>query len=209
MPDYGHEIEFGYFLVPDAGDPGRGARDGAPRRPARLRPARRPGPPLPAGASRLARAARRHPRPHGADPRLPGRRKPAPAPTGRVREGGGDARPAQRRALRGRPRRRRLPRAAHAMGAPALTPGESLEALEEAVAILRASWSGARSLRFDGRHYRFERHEARPPARAPDRDLARRREAARAGAHRARRRRLGRTADELHASGEPPPRPRT
>jgi hypothetical protein len=21
MPDYGHEIEFGYFLVPDAGDP--------------------------------------------------------------------------------------------------------------------------------------------------------------------------------------------
>jgi alkanesulfonate monooxygenase SsuD/methylene tetrahydromethanopterin reductase-like flavin-dependent oxidoreductase (luciferase family) len=46
--------------------------------------------------------------------------------------------------------------AAHAMGAPALTPGESLEALEEAVAILRASWSGARSLRFDGRHYRLD-----------------------------------------------------
>ena len=21
MPDYGHDIEFGYFLVPDAGDP--------------------------------------------------------------------------------------------------------------------------------------------------------------------------------------------
>jgi alkanesulfonate monooxygenase SsuD/methylene tetrahydromethanopterin reductase-like flavin-dependent oxidoreductase (luciferase family) len=45
---------------------------------------------------------------------------------------------------------------AHAMGAPALTPGESLEALEEAVAILRASWSGAPSLRFEGRHYRLE-----------------------------------------------------
>jgi alkanesulfonate monooxygenase SsuD/methylene tetrahydromethanopterin reductase-like flavin-dependent oxidoreductase (luciferase family) len=45
--------------------------------------------------------------------------------------------------------------AAHAMGAPARTPGESLEALEEAVAILRASWSDARSLRFDGRHYRL------------------------------------------------------
>jgi alkanesulfonate monooxygenase SsuD/methylene tetrahydromethanopterin reductase-like flavin-dependent oxidoreductase (luciferase family) len=44
---------------------------------------------------------------------------------------------------------------AHAMGAPALTPGESLEALEEAVAILRESWSGARSLRFDGRHYQL------------------------------------------------------
>jgi alkanesulfonate monooxygenase SsuD/methylene tetrahydromethanopterin reductase-like flavin-dependent oxidoreductase (luciferase family) len=45
--------------------------------------------------------------------------------------------------------------AAHAMGAPARTPGESLEALEEAVAILRASWNGTRSLRFDGRHYRL------------------------------------------------------
>ena len=41
------------------------------------------------------------------------------------------------------------------MGAPALTPGESLEALEEAVTILRASWSDARSLRFDGHHYRL------------------------------------------------------
>jgi alkanesulfonate monooxygenase SsuD/methylene tetrahydromethanopterin reductase-like flavin-dependent oxidoreductase (luciferase family) len=47
-------------------------------------------------------------------------------------------------------------RAAQAMGAPALTAGESLEALEEAVAILRASWSGAPALDFDGRHYRLE-----------------------------------------------------
>jgi alkanesulfonate monooxygenase SsuD/methylene tetrahydromethanopterin reductase-like flavin-dependent oxidoreductase (luciferase family) len=46
--------------------------------------------------------------------------------------------------------------AAQAMGAPALTSGESLEALEEAVAILRASWSGAPALRFEGRHYRLE-----------------------------------------------------
>ena len=45
--------------------------------------------------------------------------------------------------------------AAEAMGAPALTPGESLEALEEAVSILRASWGDGRSLRFDGRHYRL------------------------------------------------------
>ncbi len=42
------------------------------------------------------------------------------------------------------------------MGAPELTPGQSLDALEEAVAILRASWSDARSLRFDGRHYRLD-----------------------------------------------------
>jgi alkanesulfonate monooxygenase SsuD/methylene tetrahydromethanopterin reductase-like flavin-dependent oxidoreductase (luciferase family) len=47
-------------------------------------------------------------------------------------------------------------RPAQAMGAPALTIGESLEALEEAVAILRGSWSGAPALRFEGRHYRLE-----------------------------------------------------
>ena len=47
-------------------------------------------------------------------------------------------------------------RAAEAMGAPHRTAGESLEALEEAVAILRASWSGAPGLRFEGRHYRLE-----------------------------------------------------
>ncbi len=46
--------------------------------------------------------------------------------------------------------------AAEAMGAPALTPGQSIDALEEAVAILRASWSGERSLRFDGSHYRLQ-----------------------------------------------------
>ncbi|MEA2304919.1 MAG: hypothetical protein QOH43_2199 [Solirubrobacteraceae bacterium] len=47
-------------------------------------------------------------------------------------------------------------RAAQAMGAPAIGVGESLEALEEAVAILRASWSGAPELRFEGRHYRLD-----------------------------------------------------
>jgi alkanesulfonate monooxygenase SsuD/methylene tetrahydromethanopterin reductase-like flavin-dependent oxidoreductase (luciferase family) len=54
--------------------------------------------------------------------------------------------------------------AAAAMGAPALTPGESLKALEEAVAILRASWNGARGLRFEGRHYRLE---GAPPGPKP------------------------------------------
>jgi len=47
-------------------------------------------------------------------------------------------------------------RAASAMGAPTLTIGQSLEALEEAVAILRGSWSGAPVLHFEGRHYRLE-----------------------------------------------------
>jgi alkanesulfonate monooxygenase SsuD/methylene tetrahydromethanopterin reductase-like flavin-dependent oxidoreductase (luciferase family) len=47
-------------------------------------------------------------------------------------------------------------RAAQAMGAPPLSAGESLDALEEAVAILRASWSGAPGLRFEGTHYRLD-----------------------------------------------------
>ncbi len=46
--------------------------------------------------------------------------------------------------------------AAHAMGAAALTHRQSLEALEEAVAVMRAMWSGERrGLRFDGRHYQL------------------------------------------------------
>jgi alkanesulfonate monooxygenase SsuD/methylene tetrahydromethanopterin reductase-like flavin-dependent oxidoreductase (luciferase family) len=46
--------------------------------------------------------------------------------------------------------------AAHAMGAPARTAAESLAALEEAVAVIRAMWSGERrGIRFDGRHYQL------------------------------------------------------
>lgn len=46
--------------------------------------------------------------------------------------------------------------AAHAMGAPAWTPGASLAALEEAVAIMRAMWSGERrGLRFEGSYYQL------------------------------------------------------
>jgi alkanesulfonate monooxygenase SsuD/methylene tetrahydromethanopterin reductase-like flavin-dependent oxidoreductase (luciferase family) len=45
---------------------------------------------------------------------------------------------------------------AHAMGAPALTPRESLEALEEGVTVMRAMWSGERrGIRFDGDHYQL------------------------------------------------------
>jgi alkanesulfonate monooxygenase SsuD/methylene tetrahydromethanopterin reductase-like flavin-dependent oxidoreductase (luciferase family) len=46
--------------------------------------------------------------------------------------------------------------AAHAMGAPERTPGESLEALEEAIEILRAWWSATGVLRFHGQHYALE-----------------------------------------------------
>jgi alkanesulfonate monooxygenase SsuD/methylene tetrahydromethanopterin reductase-like flavin-dependent oxidoreductase (luciferase family) len=41
-----------------------------------------------------------------------------------------------------------------AMGGPRRTPKESVDALEEAIAILRAFWSGERSVTFEGRHYR-------------------------------------------------------
>jgi alkanesulfonate monooxygenase SsuD/methylene tetrahydromethanopterin reductase-like flavin-dependent oxidoreductase (luciferase family) len=52
--------------------------------------------------------------------------------------------------------------AAHAMGAPALTPARSLDALEEAIAVVRAMWSGERGLRFDGRHYQLTGVHAGP-----------------------------------------------
>ena len=53
--------------------------------------------------------------------------------------------------------------AAHAMGAPALTPAQSLEALEEAIAVVRAMWSGERrGLRFEGRYYQLEGVHAGP-----------------------------------------------
>jgi len=40
-----------------------------------------------------------------------------------------------------------------AMGGPRLSPGKSLEALEEAVEVIRLLWSGERGLRYQGEHY--------------------------------------------------------
>jgi alkanesulfonate monooxygenase SsuD/methylene tetrahydromethanopterin reductase-like flavin-dependent oxidoreductase (luciferase family) len=42
-----------------------------------------------------------------------------------------------------------------AMGGPRRTPGESVEALEEAIQIIRLMWSGERSVSFEGRYYRI------------------------------------------------------
>jgi alkanesulfonate monooxygenase SsuD/methylene tetrahydromethanopterin reductase-like flavin-dependent oxidoreductase (luciferase family) len=44
--------------------------------------------------------------------------------------------------------------AIEAMGGPRRTPGESVEALEEAIEILRGFWSGDGSVTVEGRHYR-------------------------------------------------------
>jgi len=43
--------------------------------------------------------------------------------------------------------------AVEAMGGPRRTPRESVDALEEALMILRGFWSGERSVRFEGQHY--------------------------------------------------------
>jgi alkanesulfonate monooxygenase SsuD/methylene tetrahydromethanopterin reductase-like flavin-dependent oxidoreductase (luciferase family) len=43
-----------------------------------------------------------------------------------------------------------------AMGGPRRTPGEAIEALEEAIAIIRAFWSGERSVTVEGAHYRVK-----------------------------------------------------
>jgi alkanesulfonate monooxygenase SsuD/methylene tetrahydromethanopterin reductase-like flavin-dependent oxidoreductase (luciferase family) len=42
-----------------------------------------------------------------------------------------------------------------AMGGPRRTPGEAVEALEEALDVLDLMWSGERSVRYDGRHYQL------------------------------------------------------
>ncbi|MFI6811959.1 LLM class flavin-dependent oxidoreductase [Nonomuraea sp. NPDC050328] len=46
------------------------------------------------------------------------------------------------------------------LGGPRRTPGEALEALEEAIAVIRALWSTGGS--FDGRHYRLDNAQAGP-----------------------------------------------
>jgi alkanesulfonate monooxygenase SsuD/methylene tetrahydromethanopterin reductase-like flavin-dependent oxidoreductase (luciferase family) len=45
--------------------------------------------------------------------------------------------------------------AVEAFGGPRRTPKESVDALEEAIAILRAFWSGERSVTLEGQHYRI------------------------------------------------------
>ena len=49
-----------------------------------------------------------------------------------------------------------------AMGGPKRTSGEAVDALEEAVQVMRLFWSGERGLRFDGRHYHLRGANAGP-----------------------------------------------
>jgi alkanesulfonate monooxygenase SsuD/methylene tetrahydromethanopterin reductase-like flavin-dependent oxidoreductase (luciferase family) len=55
--------------------------------------------------------------------------------------------------------------AVEAMGGPRRTAKESVDALEEALAIIRGFWSGERSVSFEGDHYRVKgMHPGPPPA---------------------------------------------
>jgi alkanesulfonate monooxygenase SsuD/methylene tetrahydromethanopterin reductase-like flavin-dependent oxidoreductase (luciferase family) len=52
-----------------------------------------------------------------------------------------------------------------AIGGPRRSPGESVDALAEAIEIIRRSWSGERSVTFEGRHYGVKGfHPGPPPA---------------------------------------------
>jgi alkanesulfonate monooxygenase SsuD/methylene tetrahydromethanopterin reductase-like flavin-dependent oxidoreductase (luciferase family) len=54
-----------------------------------------------------------------------------------------------------------------AMGGPRRSPGESVDALEEAIAVLRGFWSGERSVDVDGEHYRVKGAKPGPPPAHP------------------------------------------
>jgi alkanesulfonate monooxygenase SsuD/methylene tetrahydromethanopterin reductase-like flavin-dependent oxidoreductase (luciferase family) len=51
-----------------------------------------------------------------------------------------------------------------AMGGPRRTPGEAIDALEEAIHIIKAFWSGERTIAFEGKHYAVKGlHPGEPP----------------------------------------------
>ena len=52
--------------------------------------------------------------------------------------------------------------AIRAMGGPVRTPGESVSALEEAIEVIRLVWSGGRGVRFDGKFYQLAGLNAGP-----------------------------------------------
>jgi alkanesulfonate monooxygenase SsuD/methylene tetrahydromethanopterin reductase-like flavin-dependent oxidoreductase (luciferase family) len=53
------------------------------------------------------------------------------------------------------------------MGGPRLTPKTSVDALEEAIPIIRAGWSGQESVSHHGEHYSFDGWEPGPPPAHP------------------------------------------
>jgi Luciferase-like monooxygenase/SnoaL-like domain len=83
------------------------------------------------------------------------------------------------------------------LGGPVRTRGESIEALEEAIDVLRLMWSDAPAVSYDGTYYQLA--DARPAAGTSDRDLAGRLQAAHAAPRRPQGRRLAAVARRPHA----------
>jgi alkanesulfonate monooxygenase SsuD/methylene tetrahydromethanopterin reductase-like flavin-dependent oxidoreductase (luciferase family) len=55
--------------------------------------------------------------------------------------------------------------AIHAIGGPVLTSGESVDALEEAIEVIRMMWSGRRGVRLEGKYHQLSGvHTGPPPA---------------------------------------------
>lgn len=54
-----------------------------------------------------------------------------------------------------------------AMGGPRRTPRESVDALEEAIEVIRLTWSGGASVAFEGRHYSVKGFKPGPPPAHP------------------------------------------
>src|SRR5918996_478288 len=52
--------------------------------------------------------------------------------------------------------------AIEAMGGPRRSPGQAVEATEEAIDVIRLMWSGERGVKYDGRHYRLSGVHTRP-----------------------------------------------
>jgi alkanesulfonate monooxygenase SsuD/methylene tetrahydromethanopterin reductase-like flavin-dependent oxidoreductase (luciferase family) len=109
--------------------------------------------PLPVAVPRYVVAASRPARAHGADPSLSRRRQPSFAQPGDDRQAGRVAR---------RPFGGRFElglgtgafwEAIGAMGGPIRSGREALQALEEAIGIIRAFWSGERTIAVAGEHY--------------------------------------------------------
>jgi alkanesulfonate monooxygenase SsuD/methylene tetrahydromethanopterin reductase-like flavin-dependent oxidoreductase (luciferase family) len=53
--------------------------------------------------------------------------------------------------------------AIEAMGGPRRSPGDSVDALEEAIAVIRRAWTGERGMTFEGEHYTVRGYNPGPP----------------------------------------------
>ena len=80
--------------------------------------------------------------------------------------GSGDIHSAEYRHTHGLPNHRPLGMmrdAIEAMGGPRRSPGEAVEALEEAIQLIRRAWAGEEGVRLEGKHYRASGYRAGPP----------------------------------------------